>query len=165
MSSELRTLIEQMVSDLDANPLDTHSRRLQEIARIVPHTISLLRSCEPLEKYNCVMHALGLVGRMTEYEHPLLIARTEFVSYLVTEVLQPCEARIDAVVVWSSAGAIKHIGKLVKSNRAESKWGAGVLCEHGFDEIPLRYGDVSGFYRALDPGNVLDHLRRFIFGA
>jgi hypothetical protein len=163
MGSELRRLIDRIVSDLDANPLGTHPARLKEIARSVPHAISPLRSPEPLEKYNCVIHALGLVGKMTVYEHPLLVANTQFVSYLVMNVLQPCEPRIDALVAWSSAGAIKHIGKLVAPNRAESKWGTGILCAHGLDEIPLRYGDVSGFYGAIEPDSVLDHLRRFIW--
>jgi hypothetical protein len=56
MGSELRTLIEKMVSDLDANPLDTHPERLEEIARTVPHNILPLISLEPLEQYNCVIH-------------------------------------------------------------------------------------------------------------
>jgi hypothetical protein len=164
MGSELRSLIEKMVSDLDANPLDTHPQRLEEIARTVPHSISPLLSLEPLEKYNCVMHALGLVGKMTEYPHPLRFASTAFVSHLVANVLQPCEPRINAFVVWSSEGATKHVGKLIVPNRAESKWGNGILCAHGIDEIPLRYGDVSGFYDAIEPDSVLDHLHRFIFG-
>jgi hypothetical protein len=163
MDSELRALIEQMVGDLDANPLETHPARLKEIAQVTPHTISPIPSTEPLERYNCVMHALGLVGKMTEYPHPLLVARTRFVSYLVSNVLRPCEFQVDALLTWSSEGAIKHIGKLIAPNRAESKWGTGILCVHGLDEVPLRYGSVSGCYTSIESDCVLDHLHRFIF--
>jgi hypothetical protein len=163
VASELRTLIEEMVRDLDANPLDAHPERLKEIARIVPHTISPLGSPAPLEKYNCVMHALGLLGRVTEYPQLKRMANTEFVSYLVTNVLQPCEPRPGALVAWSLAGEIKHIGRLIAPNRAESKWGDSILCAHDLDEIPLRYGEVSGFYGPIEPDSVLEHLDRFIF--
>jgi hypothetical protein len=164
MAGELRTLIEKMVSDLDAYPLEAHPGRLQKIAQIVPHSILPLQSSEPLTKYNCVLHALGLVGTMTEYQHPLMVAGTPFLAFLVAEALQPCEPRTNALVVWSSEGIIKHVGKLVAPNRAESKWGAGILCEHGLDEIPLRYGSVSGFYDPIDPESARDHLCRFLFG-
>jgi hypothetical protein len=163
MSSELRILVDDLVSDLDANPLDMHPQRLEELARIAPHSISPLRSPELLEKYNCVMHAFELVGKMTEYPHPLRFASTQFVSYLVTRALRPCEPQRDALVTWSSEGTIKHVGRLIDPVRAESKWGLGILCAHGLDEIPLRYGEVSGFYGAMDADSVLEHLRRFIF--
>jgi hypothetical protein len=165
MGGELRALIEEMVSDLDANPPESHPARLQEIALIMPHTILPLQSAEPLQKYNCVMHALGLIGKMGEYEHPLLVAKTSYVKHLISNALQPCEPTIDALVVWSSAGRIQHIGKLIAPNRAESKWGAGILCSHGLNEIPLRYGDVSGYYGAIGCDSILEHLNHFIFGS
>lgn len=164
MTVALRQLIEDMVSDLERNPLDTHAARLTEIAQVVPHTISALPSAEPLEKYNCVMHAPGLIGRMDQYPHPLLVAKTAFVSYLVDEALQPCEPGSGALVTWSAAGKLTHVGKLVSPDRAESKWGNGILCAHGLEETPFRYGDVSGFYCSIRPDVVLHHLERFVFG-
>jgi hypothetical protein len=80
-----------------------------------PHTISPQRSAEPLEKYNCVMHALGLVGRMREYPHPLLVAKTAFVSYLVAEVLQPCEPEAGSLVTWSSQAGLQVEPVLAKN--------------------------------------------------
>jgi hypothetical protein len=112
--SGVRSLIEDIVSDLDANPLDTHTARLAHIAGIAPHTICLMPSAEPLEKYNCVMHALGLIGRITFYEHPLLLSRLAFVDHLVdSNVLQACGPRPGALVTWSSQAGLKHIGKLI----------------------------------------------------
>jgi hypothetical protein len=164
MRDVLRTLIEEMVRDLNTNPLATHPERLREITAISPHTILPLPSAEPLEKYNCVMHALGLVGKMGEYPHPLLAATTPFVNYLIDNALQPCDPKIGALVVWSSAGVIRHIGKLIALCRAESKWGHGILCTHGLEELPQRYGDVSGYYDATQCDSVLVHLRNFVFG-
>lgn len=165
MNSRLRELIELMVSDLDANPLETHAARLAEIARTVPHTISPLRSTESLEKYNCVMHALGLIGRITFYEHPLLLSRLAFVNHLVeSKALQTCEPRTGALVTWSSQEGLQHIGRLISPSRAKSKWGLGILCEHGLYEIPLRYGDVSGYYCPIESSSALDYLMRWVFG-
>jgi hypothetical protein len=115
MTSELRTHIEDMISDLQRSPVLSHPERLKEIACIVPHTISPQRSAEPLEKYNCVMHALGLVGRMREYPHPLLVAKTAFVSYLVAEVLQPCEPEAGSLVTWSSQAGLQVEPVLAKN--------------------------------------------------
>lgn len=165
MSDDIRTLLEEMVNDPDTYPLETHPGRLQEIAQIVPHTISPLKSSEPIATYNCVMHALGLVGRMTEYPHPVRCVTTEFLGILVADVLKSCNPKIEALVTWSAGGSLQHIGKLTAPNRAESKWGAGILCKHGIDELPARYGNVSGFYDPIDPESTLRHLHRFTFGS
>jgi hypothetical protein len=161
MTSPLRALIEDMINDLEKNPVETHPARLAEIAETVPHTIEPLPSTEPLERYNCVMHALGLIGRI-DYEHPLLLAKTAFVRYLIAEVLTPSELRVGALIVWSSTAGVQHVGKVIAPGRCESKWGIGILCAHGFDEIPLRYGEVSGFYGPIDPGKALDYLSVWI---
>jgi hypothetical protein len=163
--SRVRELIEAVVTDLDSNPLETHASKLAEIRRIAPHTILPLTSVEPLERYNCVMHALGLIGRMPDYPHPLLLARLAFVDHLVAkEVLQPCTPSTDALVTWSSPSGLQHIGKMVSTCRAESKWGLGILCAHGLDELPLRYGSVSRFFYPIEPSLASEHLHRYIFG-
>ena len=164
--SRVRELIQAMVSDLEMNPLETHASRLVGIGQVAPHTILPLTSIEPLERYNCVMHALGLLGRMPDYSHPLLLARLAFVEHLVAcHVLEPCGPRAGALVAWSSSSGIQHIGKMISPDRAESKWGAGILCAHGLDEVPPQYGSVSGIYHPIDPSVASEHLHSYIFGA
>lgn len=163
INQRLRTLLDETTSNLDKYPLETHPDRLSDIALVAPHAILPLPSAESLGRYNCVMHALSLVGRMTEYPHPLLVAQTAFVNYLIEEkALKACEAQSGTLITWSTPEGLRHIGKLISPDRAESKWGQGILCQHGFEEVPLRYGDPSGFYLPLNPETVLDHLERFV---
>jgi hypothetical protein len=162
MIPNLRELLDETVSDLEKHPLETHSERLREIASITPHSIVVLDSTEPIGRFNCVMHALGLVGRMAEYPHPLWVAKTAFVSYLIgKEVLKGCEAQPGALVAWSTSEGLKHLGRLVEPYRAESKWGLGILCQHALKELPIRYGDRSGFYTPPTPETVLEHLEEW----
>jgi hypothetical protein len=163
MSQALRIRLDEITDDLDKYPLETHPQCLSDLARVKPHAILPLNSVAPLGTYNCVLHALDLVGRMTEYQDPLLVARTAFVSYLIKEgALKGCNAQSGALVTWSTSQGLKHIGKLVSPIRAESKWGLGILCEHGLEEIPIRYGDPSGFYSPLNSQTTLDCLDQFL---
>jgi hypothetical protein len=50
----------------DGDPVETYPAKLEALAKEIPHTIQVLPSQrgEPLDRYNCVMYALNLVGRM-----------------------------------------------------------------------------------------------------
>lgn len=52
-----------MVNDL---PVGAHAARLEAIRDIAQHAISILPAPEdePLEEFNCIMHALGIVARL-----------------------------------------------------------------------------------------------------
>ncbi len=158
----LKALLDDMTSDLDKYPLDSYPARLIEISQITPHTIVTLESAEPLRRYNCVMHALSLVGQMAEYgEHPAQWAPTAFANHLCATVFEPCDSTPGALVTWSNDGVLRHIGRVTAQDRIESKWGAGILCAHGPDEVPSRYGVVSGYYRQMDVAHTLEYLRKF----
>jgi len=91
-TGRLRNLLEEIVSDLEKNPVETHAERLRQIAKISPHAIEVLPSKEPLERYNCIMHSLAIVGKLDDYPHLLLLARTAFLRYLIDEgVLKSCD--------------------------------------------------------------------------
>jgi hypothetical protein len=160
----LRILLEEMVADLEKNPVETHAERLSEIARISSHTISILPSDELLDRYNCIMHALAVVRRLETYPHPLLVARTAFLQHLIDRgVLKPCEPQAGAIVSWSSSKGLQHAGRMIARDRAESKWGIGHLCAHGLEELPQRYGDSLAVFSPIHPEFVLDHLQKFVF--
>lgn len=163
MCRRLRTRLDEITSDIDRYPLEAHPKCVAELALVEPHSIMCLPSVEPVRSYNCIMHALDLVGRMAEYSpYASAFASTLYVNRLIEEqVLRPCEPQRGAVITWSTAEGLKHVGKLIAPDRAESKWGQGILCQHGLEEIPVRYGDVSGFYSSIDPGTALEHLHRF----
>lgn len=163
MCSRLRTSLDEIASDIKRYPLETQCERIRELAEVQPHSVVCLHRSVPLRGYNCVMHALGLVGRMAEYDPWVLDhAPPRYVNHLIeTGVLIPCQAQAGALITWSTAEGLKHVGKLTAPDRAESKWGQGVLCQHGLEELPIRFGAVSGFYSTIGPETALEYLRRF----
>lgn len=142
MTEKLRVLLEEMTQGSD--PVETHPAKLEAISLIAPHDIRRLPTPfdEPLGDFNCVMHALDLTARLTEPCRPLghFYADTIFLGSLIQRsILRPSEEPIGALVVWSAAGAIKHVGIVVAQGRASSKWGIGHVWEHGLLEVPSSY--------------------------
>lgn len=163
MCRRLRTSLDEITSDIERHPLETQCERIRELSEVQPHSVVCLHPSVPLRGYNCVMHALDLVGRMAEYHRWVLEhAPPRYVNHLIeTRVLVPCQPQAGELITWSTAEGLKHVGKLTAPDRAESKWGQGVLCQHGLEELPIRFGDVSGFYSSIGPETALEHLRRF----
>jgi hypothetical protein len=167
MSERLRNLLEEMIKDHRVIPIESYPARLLEIAAEVSHTIRILPapSGESLTEFNCVMHALNIVGRVQDpYGRPFArwYADTAFLRSLIDRgMLQPSKPITEAVVTWSSAEGLKHVGVLVAPDRAASKWGVGYLFEHGLLEVPVSYGDQLAFYSPLEPGDALIYLKQF----
>jgi len=130
----LRKLLEKMTRD--GSPVETYPGKLTAISIQHPHTIRVLPSPhgEDLGRFNCVMYALGLVAAL---EPPCnfvgrFYADTGYFDSLIQQRgLSPCAEKKGALVVWTSAGATKHVGIMRDQGRAASKWGIGYVCEHG----------------------------------
>lgn len=151
-------------------PVDAHRQELQAITVRVPNNIRVVPAPfeEPLKNFNCVMYALGLIRQI---EPPCsavsgrFYADTAFLESLIDQaVLQPCNEAAGALIVWSAAGTIKHVGVIVAPGRASSKWGASQVFEHGFHELPASFGEQSGCYAAITTEVALDHLVQFWTG-
>jgi hypothetical protein len=167
-NSKLIALLDDMVGDLDKYPLTSYPERLQQIAAEVPHAIVPLESADDPYSYNCVMHALDMVGKMEEFsELGGAAVPTAFAQHLVeTGELQPSEPAAGVLVTWrTDKKPLAHIGKLIGLGRAASKWGAGLLGEHALTEVPSSYGDVSGYYHPFDAEKPLDLLRAYFAAA
>jgi hypothetical protein len=110
-------------------------------------------NAEPLERYNCVMYALDPVGRMRD---PLRVwsfrVDLEFLRQLVErgDLKRTNRPQPGGLVIWSRADDFKHVGILITSKRAISKWGIGLLLEHALHEVPANYGDELTFYDPVD---------------
>jgi hypothetical protein len=91
------------------------------------------------------MHALGLVGRIDGPSgRPFIRWYADMVflrSFIDRGILKPCTPTPGALVTWSSADGLKHVGVLAAPNRATSKWVVGYLFEHGLLEVPASYGE------------------------
>lgn len=164
MTNTLPALLEEMTQDI--TQIGTHPARLEAMAHEVSHSIRILPApfSEPLGEFNCVMYALGLTAKIETPCRPLghFYADTVFVRSMIDHLILRPRAEADgALVVWSLAGTIKHIGVSVAPGRAASKWGIGHVYEHGVLEVPTSYGDALSFYGAIEPGDVLHHLLKY----
>lgn len=165
MSARLRAMLDSMTWE-DA-PLETHRQELETIAAKIPHNIHVVPTPfeEPLQNFNCVMHAFGLIGQI---EPPCSAASgryyadMNFLAYLIDQgVLQPCKRTAGALIVWSAAGTVKHVGVIVAPGCASSKWGTSHVFEHGFLEVPTSFGEQLDCYAAIAIEVALDHLVQF----
>jgi hypothetical protein len=163
-NAELRRLLNEMTHDLNVK---SHRGLLTAISTKISNTVRILPSPadEPLENFNCVMYALGLVGALEHPCSPLgrFYAGTAFISSLISDgKLRPCEPDTGALVTWSSLEDLKHVGVLLAPDRAVSKWGIGYLYEHALLELPTTFGNQLAFYGALDADAALEHLHQFL---
>jgi len=165
MSAALRKLLDEMVKPEVA--VAKHVAMLQAMQDIAPHTISILPAPndEPLEEFNCIMYALGIVARLEHSCSPLgrWYADTGFMRYLVDRaVLKRGDARRGAIITWSTAGGVKHAGRIVAPGRVASKWGVSHVYEHGFYEVPTGYGSPTDFYAPVESETVLTYLGGYL---
>jgi hypothetical protein len=143
-----------------------HAARIAGLRNGYPHTVEVLSSGSPLPTYNCVTYALGLIGMTQAGVSPGHAAPVQFVQYLIDNGhLTRCPPLPGAVVTWSKSGKLQHIGRLTTDlSRAQSKLGLGPLLSHGLDEVPSRYGELSGYYVLIPPDEALRHMDTFLFG-
>jgi len=165
MSQRLRALLDKL-TDNDVTKLASFPAGLAAISAEAPHSIRILSapSSDPNTEPNCVMYALGLIGKLEDPCTPLgrYYADMRFLRSLIDSgVLHPCSPTSGCLASWSSPGGLKHIGKLVTAYRAASKWGIGYVCEHALLEVPANYGDHISYYAPLKPDDALEHLARF----
>lgn len=163
--ADLRTSLCDMTHDGSA--ISTYPGKLQAIAEMFPHTICALPSQTnaPLEDFNCVMHAFGLIERFKCPWDDMgrFHADTTFVRHLLDcGSLNPCREVVGGLVVWSKDGVIRHVGVIAGDGRAVSKWGIGYMFEHGLLEVPQDFGSELAFYSALPPENAWDLLKRYL---
>jgi len=162
----LRALLEEMINDA-ALPIENYPQRLKAIATAIPHGVRIVPAPldEPLDDFNCVMYALGIVGALQHPCGPLgrYYADTSFLRSLIDAgELRPDGQTPGALVTWSSEAALKHVGVLISADCAVSKWGRGHICEHGLFEVPASMGDRLAFYAfSMETADVIGHLARF----
>ena len=161
-SHKLRAALEEITGD--GTCVETHPAKLEAIALEIRHNICVLPPPldEPLENFNCVMHAFGLIKQIEPPCHPVsgrfYVDIIFFASLIDQAILQPCTQAQGTLVVWSSAGAVKHAGVVVAPGRASSKWGLGHLYEHDLHEVPTSYGDELTFYSAISTDDAKNYL-------
>jgi hypothetical protein len=147
---------------------DTHPGLIDRLRRVSPHSIEIVKSNAPIERYTCAMYAFDLVEN-DEYASIVLAspkpvyASTEFVQRLIDRgMLEPLtRPQNDSLVVYRWKGSVTHIGRMLSAERALSKWGIGHLYRHALLEVPSQYGDETEFYRPIDADTTLDAMADF----
>lgn len=132
-----------------------------------PHGVVLVEAAMPDDpstfRYTCFQFAFGLVDlpesvrRICE-DYPHIYPSSDFVEYLVAEVLCPVvEGNLadGDLVVYRKSAKVTHAG-IVLSNRVRSKWGTAHLWEHGFLEVPASYGSSLSFFSPLSGSKAVE---------
>jgi len=150
-------------------PANAHPQALAELASEIPHSIVAalhLAPQLPIERYNCFEFALGLAGRnevrLISHFIPSTCCNGIFVEYLAASLLTTTVSRgADRnLVLYRDNQQFTHAG-LVSGNRILSKWGTGQLWLHGPLEVPASYGQITAYYRATNPDEVLAKFLEF----
>jgi hypothetical protein len=162
----LRRLLSVIDSELD---ISKHRDLLRQVALIRPHSIRILVSAEGLDRYNCYMHALDMVGCFGE-EDPYTPFRGEFyvnskfVRYLLNggHLRKTRKARKGKLAIYFENGVIRHIGCVSKGGRIVSKWGGcGNLYEHRPREVPMMYGNRIRYYEPISGDDAVGLFEKF----
>jgi hypothetical protein len=142
-----------------------HIAILAEISSELPNTIRVIETKRDLKRFTCGMHAFGLFEDVAKYkavaEHglPDIYAGLKFVDWLaasrLVEIGKPSEN--DLVIYFDDGGCAHHVGFVGSTGRVISKWGRGLLYEHGFSEVPESYGNEVRFFRSIGPDMALEH--------
>lgn len=150
--------LRRLLDEITTSPCDEHLVRIDQLGIIHQHDIKLVPAIDmpptPPDKYTCFMHAFDLVDSHAVIE----IARTfketypsgAFVAYLIDSYLSEIsheETQRGDIVIYSCAAGIAHAGRFI-GGKVISKWGSGLLWEHGVAEVPSKYGDDVRFFHA-----------------
>ena len=142
-----------------------HIAILAEISSELPNTIRVIETKRDPESFTCGMYAFGLFEDVPKYkavaEHrlPGIHAGLKFLDWLaasrLVEIVKPSEN--DLVMYFDDGGSAHHVGRVGLTGRVISKWGCGLLYDHGLSEVPKSYGDEVRLFRSIDPDMALEH--------
>ena len=160
------TNLRQRLSEIADNGLPhTHASLLSDLNQEFPHSIELVTSITPINSYTCVMYALDFVDdpiytqitlNLPAYKN--IFASTVFLNRLILRghLQKQGTPNEGLIIVYSDAGKIKHVGRLLSDTRAQSKWGTGHLYRHALLETPKQYGSELSFFTPIDHDLALD---------
>jgi hypothetical protein len=150
--------------------VETHESIIESLAAKYQHTIKVVRSNAPIDRYTCVMYALD-VANDDEYVEVTMAAPREdifasprFLDWLVQagRLRRLRDPSPRALVIYRKRGQTKHIGVMLDNSRVRSKWGLGLLYEHGELEVPDSYGSTRHYYGRLSRDEAMVHYKRYV---
>jgi hypothetical protein len=123
------------------------------------HSIVIVESEYPIERYTCAMHAFHLVENpiyieIASFGEGHIFAGHNFINFLLgNRLLAPRDQTSilpDDLILYFDNSVYQHIGRMKTNCRVQSKWGTSHLFEHGVWEVPPNYGDEVRYFVGPD---------------
>ncbi len=139
--------------------LQEHPAHIEALRSEHDHSIVVVESKSPIERYTCGVHAFNLVEDPTYVEVASsrlgrIFAGPEFVNFLLqNQLLSPRNQSTvisGDLILYFDNGNFRHVGRMKTDTRVLSKWGTGWLYEHGVWEVPLNYGKEIQYFIGPD---------------
>lgn len=165
---ELRQRLEEMTVH-GGEPVD-HRNLLSSISSDCPNTIQSLNSKLPESCYTCGMYVFDFSGneeyiRIASFGASEVYAGRAFFEWLLEnhllQEINEAEANENDLIMYFDNGRWRHVGFWKLNGRVESKWGAGLLYNHGLWEVPTQYGGSVRFFRSLASASAMALFLRF----
>jgi len=165
----LRQELEKITEEPD---LDIQQELIEKLRNACPHNIQFMDSDFPLERYTCIVHALGLVGNekygaIAKFERDRngcpVYAGTEFIRYLLDRnlLINKAQPEKNDIAIYFEYDDPKHAGIYIADGVIESKWGDQLLYRHFQFEVPSSYGDRISYYQPLLTDEVIEYFYDF----
>jgi hypothetical protein len=148
----------------------THTAQLGVISKNFPNTIRILESRLQENRYTCGMYVFDLSEdddyiAIAGLGLPNVHAGRAFFEWLVAsrllEEIDEHDAHGGDLIMYFENGQWQHVGFWRLSRRVESKWGLGLLYNHGTWEVPEHYGGQVRFFRSISPEAAIEHFIRY----
>lgn len=161
MNWALRSRLDKITLDLDVG---SHRMRIEELRHEIPHTIDTVECSTPCDCYTCAVYAFELVDDPTyrdvaSFGLQRTFAGKEFVDYLLANGSLSAKPAVSAqrqdLILYFCNDEFKHVGRMRSPSRVISKWGTGLLYEHGIWEVPASYGENIRYYAGQIPMHAL----------
>ncbi len=155
----LTTLREKLFEMTENVPLQEHPAHIESLRSETNHSIVVVKSEHPIERYTCGVHAFYLVEdptyrKIATFGLGRTFAGPDFVMFLLEHQLlaQRHHASVlpNDLILYFDNGVFRHVGRMKTSCRILSKWGIGHLYEHTVWEVPSRYGNEVRYFAGPD---------------
>jgi len=145
---ELRTEISK-ITEGGAKTFPEQVEKINALKGKFSHSIKHLKYPDKKNRYNCFMHACGVIGSQVVIDHLRRDAQFDYrygIKVGSSFVLRLIEKNIlnirkdGEVIIYFMDNEPKHGGR-VEADRVTSKWGTDCLWEHGVWEVLSEYGN------------------------
>ena len=135
--------------------LHEHPARIESLRSKFSHSIIVVESGHPIERYTCGVHAFHLIENPTylavaAFGLGKTFAGAEFIEFLLRRGLLSARGNSPALpgdlILYFNNNVFRHVGRLLTDSRVLSKWGTGYFYEHGVWEAPLNYGENVQYF-------------------